>query len=42
MKKTLVIEIEIFRREIDHKMYLGLKAVSKFRVILGVENTYFG
>ena len=41
-KKTLVIEIEIFRREIDHKMYLGLKAALKnFRVIIGSREHLF-
>ena len=34
-KKTLVIEKK-FLEEIDHKMYLGLKAALKnFRVIIG-------
>ena len=41
-KKTLVIEIEIFRREIDHKMYLGLKAALKnYRVIIGSREHLF-
>ena len=38
-KKNLIIEVEILKREIESKIYLGLSAALKdFRVIIGRED----